>query len=133
VVDAFDFKYEQELNTHGLEFLLERQLPRSKLHRKYDIKIIIIHTNLSVQISNAYLARKVVRRNREECFDSFYESQLHYFISKPQDYNYTNVFNVSLDKFPLAQPENKILLLNGLVCYAIPDNIDSLCQSIKGK
>jgi hypothetical protein len=131
VVDIFESEYEQELNTHGLQLLLDRQLPSSYLHEKYDIKIIIIHTNLSVEISNAYQTRKEVQKSREEYSDAFYVPALQHFLLKPQDYNYANVFNVRLSKFPLTHPENKIFILNEHASYAIPEHFNSLCQAIE--
>jgi hypothetical protein len=130
VVDIFESEYEQELNIHGLRFLLDRQLPTSDLHEKYDIKIIIIHTNLSVQIGNAYHARKELQNKQEEYSDTFYVPALQHFILKPSDYDYTNVFNVRLSQFPLEQPENNILILNRHASYAIPEHFDSLCRAI---
>jgi hypothetical protein len=133
VVDIFESEYEKELNIHGLRFLLDRQLPDSDLHERYDIKIIIIHTKLSMQISNAYQARKELQKKQEEYSDTFYVPALQHFILKPLDYNYTNVFNVRLTNFSLAQPENKILILNNQASYAIPEHFDSLCRAIEDR
>lgn len=131
-MDIFDSEYEKELNIHGLKFLLDRQLPGSDLHLKYDIKIIVIHTNLSVKIIKAYLARKEVQKKQEEYADTFYVPALEHFILKPYDYNYTNVFNVLLSKFPMARPEdNNILLLNKHASYSIPEHFETLCQAIE--